>query len=387
MQISAHSVRRVLRELLEDKQISIVSSEQDINPHIKRFAEESQEKQIMRLENDRGLICAYPSPTLLQEVVDLHSFEGRPFTLKVALGAPQLAFESFDLNVLQIYRDDPRYDYYNNDIFGRIGLKDEDTIKDLSQSDQVILESFGYSYDPEHYRAVAAFLRYLSRLSDEHQQIWNAKLLKGEYKLHPCYSRSIISGESPDCTSIIDALSLDLMAINKVCKLMKRSPLFNNELSSSTRPTELSFLIMPTRKEFCKFVLELNKAIGDNINIKFFGDDIERTRMKKTRHGSKPEYKGSIELLREWLEKCFHCGDRTQINEMINCFKNVAKLRQRPAHALDENKYNRLYFKKQRDVFIDAYRGISLLRIIFASHPLAKKNKIPLWLEGEICAD
>jgi DNA-binding MarR family transcriptional regulator len=230
LDLSADSVHRALRRLLQKKQISIVSSEQDINPHIKRLAEESQEKQITRLDNERGLICVYPSSTRLLAVVDPHSFEGRPFTLKMALGAPQLAFESFDLSVLQIYRDDPRYDYYNNDIYGRVGLKDEETIRDLGQSDQVILESFGYSYDPEHYRAVGAFLRYLSRLSPEHQQIWNAKLLMGDYKMHPCYYRSMILGEWPDCTSVVDALSLDIIAINKVCKLMNRPPLFNDEL-------------------------------------------------------------------------------------------------------------------------------------------------------------
>jgi hypothetical protein len=52
------------------------------------------------------------------------------------------------------YRDNPQYDYYNNDIFGRIDIKDEETFKELEQPDQVFLKSFGYSYNSKHYRAV-----------------------------------------------------------------------------------------------------------------------------------------------------------------------------------------------------------------------------------------
>jgi hypothetical protein len=386
MRMSRESILRALRELLGQNHISIVSSKQDVNPYIKRFAEESRENQIIRFDSEDGLICVYPSPTHLHKVVDRHSFEGKPFTLKIALGAPQLDFESFDLRVLLNYRDDPRYDYYNNDIHGSIDIKDDETIKELDQSDRVFLKSFGYSYDSEHYRAVAVFLIYLRRLNAAHQQIWNAKLLRGEYKLHPDYYRSMILGEWPEGCSVVDALSLDIIAINQVCKLMKRPPLFNDELRV-TRATELSFLIMPTRKEFCKFALELNKAIGDNINIKFFRDDVEKIKIIKTRSGPKEQNKGSVELLAEWLEKCFHIDDRTQINEMIKCFKNIAKLRGRAAHTRDENKYNRRYFKEQRDLFIEAYTGINLLRIIFASYPRAKKKKIPPSLNGKVYAE
>ncbi|MBV9310171.1 MAG: hypothetical protein JOZ73_05035 [Solirubrobacterales bacterium] len=65
----------------------------------------------------------------------------------------------------------------------------------MSESDQVLLESFGYGYDESLHRAVCVFLRYLARLTPEHQQIWTASELGEGYKLHPAYYTAAIRGD------------------------------------------------------------------------------------------------------------------------------------------------------------------------------------------------
>ena len=45
--------------------------------------------------------CAYPTKDHLRKVVNINEFRDRPFTLKIALGEPQLNYAAFDLSVLE----------------------------------------------------------------------------------------------------------------------------------------------------------------------------------------------------------------------------------------------------------------------------------------------
>src|SRR5699024_9072887 len=110
-------------------------------------------------------------------------------------------------SVLEIYRNDPRYYYTNNDMNGRICIEDEFFESDkVPESDQILLKGFGFSYDDNLNRAVAVFLSGLASLSPEHQQIWKAKELDRSYKLHPGYYRSQILGQFPEGIPICDAI-------------------------------------------------------------------------------------------------------------------------------------------------------------------------------------
>src|SRR5205823_3781692 len=108
----------------------------------------------------------------------------------------QLSFRSFDLSVLEFYRNDPRYEYENRDLDGSISVRNEFyKSPEMHQRDQVVLQTFGFSYDNKLNRAVAVFLRYLADLSSEHQQIWRAKELSEKYRLHPDYFTQTIIGD------------------------------------------------------------------------------------------------------------------------------------------------------------------------------------------------
>jgi hypothetical protein len=379
-------LKNVLIFLIREDKISLNFGDIHPNPHIKAFPEESPEKQIAKLQSaNLGNVCAYPSESHLELTVNPFDYEDRPFTRRLALGEPQLLYESFDLSVLEFYRNDPRYYYTNNDISGSIGVSNEYfESENMPSSDQVFLQTFGFSYDSEFNRAVAVFLRYLSDFSPQHQQIWNAKIVKGDYKLHPDYFRSCLLGEWPERISIFDAFTEELHHINEMCKLINRPPLFRDELGD--KPRGFCFIIRPTLKEYNEFVHLLDKAISENINKEFFLNDVQ-FEYNEIRNDGKMvvRQKGTILILDEWLRLKFTTQDRKPIEEMITTFKEIRQLRQRPAHKINEDTFDHEYAKKQRDLIINAYSGIRLIRMIFENHENVEGYKIPDYLsEGKI---
>lgn len=376
-------LKKILTSLVQEDKISLNFGDIHINPHIKACWEEPAEKQIEKLGcSNLEHACAYPSASHLQEVVDPVQYQDRPFTLRLALGEPQLSFLSFNLDVLESYRNNPQYYYTNNDISGMISVHDEYYESEkMPSSDQVLLKDFGFSYDPELNRAVAVFLKDLSELSPQHQQIWNAKIIEGDYQLHPEYRSRSLRAEWK-CGSIFEAFVEELHHINEMCKLMHRPPLFNNELKGNEKPREFCFLIRPTFKEYNNFVLLLDKAISDNINRKFFLNDVSFEYDEVRSDGRVVVHqKGTIQILDEWLRQEFIVEDRKPIEEMIAAFKKIRNLRQRPAHSIDEDIFDQQYFKQQRELMLEAYAGVRLIRLLFANHPNVKGYKVPDWLQ------
>ena len=385
--VEENELKNVLVSLIREKKISLNFGDTHPNPHIKAFWEEKEEIQIEKLQElNLEYVCAYPAGSHLKGVVDTSKYQNRPFTLRLALGEPKLSFLSFDLSVLEFYRNDPRYYYTNNDITGTIGVQDEyyDS-EQMAQSDRVLLQTFGFSYDSEINRAVAVFLTDLSDLSPQHQQIWNAKILGGDYKLHPDYVRTSIMGDWPEGISIFDAFVEELHHINEMCKLMNRPPLFKNELEDERKPRDFCFLVRPTLKQYNDFIHLLDKIISENINRKFFLDDIP-FEYDEVRGDGKTvvQKKGTIRILYEWLKMNFIAEDTQPIEDMIATFKKIRELRQYPAHTINEDIFDQEYFKQQRGIVIKAYEGVRLLRLIFANHPNAKGYKIPDWLHSRI---
>lgn len=372
-------LKSILVSLIQEDKISLVFGDIQPNPHIKMLPEQPKEEQIVKLEGSNlENICVYPSCSNLALEVAPFDYEDRPFTRRLALGEPQLLHESFDLSILEFYRNDPRYSYTNDDISGSICVSDEYFESEKMQSsDQVLLQHFGFSYDSKLNRAVAVSLIYLSFLSPEHQQIWNAKILKGDYTLHPDYFRSHLLGEWQEGVSIFYAFVQELHHINEMCKLMHRPPLFRNELRENGKPRGFCFLIRPTLKEYNDFVHLLDKAISDNINREFFLNDVEFEYDEVRKDGKVVvRQKGTIQILDEWLRLTLIAEDRKPIEEMIDTFKEIRQLRQGPAHAIDDDVFDQKYIRQQRELIIRAYRGIRLIRLIFENYPEVKGYKI-----------
>ena len=59
---------------------------------------------------------------------------------------------------------------------------------------------------------------------------------------------------------------------------------------------------------------------------------------------------------------------------MFTAFRTVRRLRQKPAHAVNENLFDLAYFKEQRKIMIDAYDALRTLRLVLANHPKVRRN-------------
>ena len=372
--ITLDKLRTILRNLVENKKLSLVFGDRNPNPHVRAFKDESVESQLQKLKKvSLEQVCIYPTPDYLRKVVDPNIYNTKPYTLELALGTGQLEFRAFDLSVLEVYRNDPRYHYTNDDIHGRISISDENLeSQDVSDKDKILLNTFGFAYDENFNRAVAVFCIYLNMLSPEHQQVWKSKELTGNYKLHPDYYRACIQGIPGERMSICSAIIEEIQIINRMCEIMVRPHLFREDFQKG-RPRNFSFLVRPTLDEYNSFVHTLDKMMSDNINKEFFMDEVS-DEIEEKRDDRKIVVipKGTIKMLSEWLDCNFRLIEQKLINELIATFKEVRKQRQKPAHALKPNEFDQKYFHSQRKLVIKAYNAIRIIRLIFAIHPIVK---------------
>lgn len=374
----------VVRDLVSRGRIELVTEKMFPNPSIKPFAPRGVESQLFEYDANRNRACFYPHPSELAKVVDKNDFDGRPYELALALGAPQLEHRAFDLALLEVYRNDPRYLYECDDVHGWISVRDEHYEGDaMSESDKTGLQTFGFAYNDTFERAVTSFVCYLAKLSPEHQKIWQARELAAGFRMHPDFYRTQIQGEFPDQLPICQALFMELETINSMAEAMLRAPLFRDV----KRPKRFGFLLRPTAHEYEQFAHLLDKVISDNINVDFFGDDVERERETPRKDGKvRVEQKGSLTLLDEWVRKSIKLNDWSDFDTAMASLRKVRKARQPSAHKLNDDRFDQSLFKSQRQLLLDAYSAIRLLRLLLANHPQARRVKVdPLLFQGKIC--
>jgi hypothetical protein len=311
------------------------------------------------------------------------NFLNRPFSERLAKGESRMTILSFELSVLQIYRDDPRYSFTSTDFSGSISVASEFIgSEQFRKEDEVFLQTFGFSYDENFNRAVCVYLIYLSRLPSEHQQIWNGKLLSGNYRPHPDYVRSSRYGLFPEGISVFDAVCQEIFFINEISLCMSRPPLFKFNPNIDGKPNNFSFLIRPTKKEFNDFIHTLDKLLSDNINLKFFSNDVEYTREIERKDGKiVVEQKGTIQILEDWLNN-FLKGKCQTISCIIAKLKKVRGLRQPIAHKIDDNTFNQCFFHEQRALIEECYDALISLRLILQESLSDKAYSTPKRFEN-----
>lgn len=393
-------VKESLKKLLKEDKISLNFGTTHPNIHILAVEPEPKKDQLSKLENlqlqkpiyeNYGPLkihknpincCAYPSKIYLKSAINKELYQKEPYKLLLASGEPQLSYKSFNLRILEFYRNDPRYIYETDDVSGHISIHKERT---LSKPDEILLESFGFSFDKNiKNRYVAVFLRYLSCLTPEHQQRWKLEEVSGNTFLHPDYARQTC-GQWPEKESIFNAFCEEICIINEMSTKIKGKNLFCKLYDRYNRPKKFSFLIRSTKKEYIDFIYILDKMISDNLNKKYFKGDLELKELQKKGENYIEKDKGTIALLDEWLTKHIKFTDSEAKDEMIKTFRNIRNERSKPAHHIQDDEWDDKFFSLQREKIKEAYKSIRTLRLIFQNHPLSKSVKVPDWLyKGEI---
>ena len=135
-------------------------------------------------------------------------------------------------------------------------------------------------------------------------------------------------------------------------------------------------------------MLLLDKMLSENIDKRFFRKEVPEEIETERKDGKIiVQSKGSLQMLDEWMRTYFRTSDWSPWDESIAGLREVRKLRQKPAHSMDENKFDQQYFKKQRELIIKSYGAVRTLRMQLENHVAVKTADIvvPDWLrEGKI---
>lgn len=381
----------------------IISVQASVNPHIIGLlhfdrdtqikilndAQQNKTKVITKISktismtSDSHLVCVYPSRTYLKENREISKFSTSPYTLKLALGEPQLQAHFFEIEVLDRYYKDPRLTFEFEDYSGMISYKeDTQNIPLVKESDQVFLKTFGLGFDRDGNRAAVVFLRYLSDLSPEHQIFWKTKEIDEGCKMLQEYYENAIAANWTNSYSVFSAFLEEQNTLNTLAKAIIGETLFNKTFQDENRPLEFTFFFIPTTKNYEDFVHLFDKMISDNINKAFFKRDLDLFEENEIRTGVfERKEKGTLRLLEEWLNLVIKMEKENGVKELVKPFRQVRSERQSPAHKINQNVYDKSLFKKQMDLVTDVYYSMKSLRRLFQKHPNTRRIEVPEWLD------
>ncbi|MDD3316316.1 MAG: hypothetical protein PHH67_01890 [Methanosarcina sp.] len=376
------NLKIMLTDLIKEDKITLTFASISENPFIKRFPDLTIDKQIENLElSPLSEICIYPSSNILSSI-DSTKYNNTPFSKMLFLGNYQLKAIFFDPIVLESYFQDPRYIIVNHNYSGNICISNSFFNSDeVSDKDKIVLQSFGTGYTTKTgEKVIVGLLRYLSHLSPEHQQRWNSHIVSEECIAEQDYMRNIL-GIWNTHISIYTAFIEELYHISEISKLMGREPLFKKTFKDS-KPRNFTPLLRPTLKNYNEFVHLLDKMLSDNINKKFFGTEIP-LESETVRSDGKilVSNKGTITLLDEWMRTNIEFQNETAYSTILDPIKKVRKERQKPAHNVQEDVFDKIYYVKQKELIISVYLSLRTIRLLFMNHPSARNYEVPDWLD------
>lgn len=391
----------LIKELVIEDIVSIQSS---TNPHIIGFQHYPIESQLSILEEAKKIkevihsfgdfkissentefpICLYPSKIFLSKNRTLAEFGNACYTQQLALGEPHLKPIFFEIEVLDRYSNDPRFDFKFEDYSGRISCRyDENEKPIVRDEDDIFLKTFGLGFDENGNRLAVVYLRYLKDLTAEHQIYWKSREKSGNCKMLEEYHQNTIQGNWSSSYSIFSGFIGEQKCINDLTELIFSKALFRKTFEEENRPKEFTFFFKPTLKNYNDFILLLDKMISENINKDFFEGKVELFEYKELGNGLvEKQSKGTLQIFEEWLTSVFNVEGDGTISELFKPLKKIRRERQNPAHRISENQYDLKFTDKQKQIISDAYSVFRNLRNIFHQHPKAKSFEIPNWLEN-----
>ena len=376
----AEDLDRVLgtvTDLAVEGRISIVSPYQT-NPHIKMLDIDIDE-QLDGLENrNPQFVCLYPTRLAVESEMDVTAFDDRPFTQKLVLAEPQLIAIPFRLDVLDSYERDPRFRFRFYDFGGTIGVRDE--YRDQMPPEDEINLRFGIGYDNSGDRVVAVYLYNLGSMPSRLQRIWQEFLIDSQCTISEEYFKTTILAERPDTMSVHAAVINEQLEINKLFALMGRTGLFRDTFEDEKRPRGYTFFVKPTQGHHDSFVQLLDKMLSDNINIKSFADDVDRTRRIDRGNG---EYEiqriASISHLEAWIRFRFNEINDEDLEIIIDPFREVRRLRMNPSHRIQDDLYDKHLYEVQDQLVWKIHNGLAALRQLLMTDPETVEYEPPNW--------
>lgn len=365
--ITEYEINDVLKDLIKEGKIAIITSRQDDNPHIIRFGFSSIAEQLDFFNNTKSntSFCIYPTRALLEQVLTETSDDIKfPFRKMLRYGYPQFKALYFSWDVLYRYATDPRYEYEFSDYSGSITTSPNSGLRD----DQIInLKTFGIGRDDSNSHVVVAFPRYLAELPSSIQIEWEAKLITNQdgCKVLQNYLDNQFRCSWNFPQTVYRSLLEEIQNINRITETVFMRKFFRKEYKKAEL-RNFDMITLPSNKEYSDFVLLLEKILVSNIDDKFFDT------IGISRKDSEGNIKGSLKCLSEWLDEV--CPQAR--NEIVQPLKDLRKKRQKPAHEIGNNTYDSKLVEEQQKLTEPVFWSLFKLRKLLQSHP--KANNINL---------
>lgn len=389
---AAADLRTVLSSLVDEDKIVLVY---DINPHVKRLRDRPKEQQKKLLYEKFTEMCVYPTRSEVIKQLDTEKFRDSPYSKRQWECEPNLEPVFFELEVLENYANDPRYDFTWHDIAGSIHISDAfyESL-DVKPRDQTYLEHFGLGYrKSDGQRVVSVPLIYLSRLTPEHQQRWKTHEEWEPCTMDPDYYTTSIIGNWPEKVSVYEAFLHEIEIINQMCDAAGLPKMFLESFKGE-RPKYFRIPFRNTKEAYHASVEEMDKLLSQNLNKKFF-ESVLRT--DETYHVTKhrktgadvPQELGTLALLNHWIKTRFVFDDQADQKKALTeleALNKVRKVRQAPAHKIERDEHGRSFSDMHDEVLYSAYTAVRAIRLILTTHPSVRSEvNVPNWLyEGKI---
>jgi hypothetical protein len=121
----------------------------------------------------------------------------------------------------------------------------------------------------------------------------------------------------------------------------------------------------------------LDKVLSENLSKEYF-EGLVPLETEKERPDGKivVSQKGTLVLLDEYLRSVYRTSDWSPWDEAMAALRKVRKLRQKPAHAVNEDAFDPKYARDFRDLCVNAYNALATLRNCLQQHPAVAKAGI-----------
>ena len=371
-------------DLVRGGMLQVVSEADYPNPHIRpwpsRRSLDDQLADLAEVNNGGAAFCLYPTPAAMAGRDELATYDNEPYKRRLAEGTGTLELAYFTVDVIEQYRNDPRYHYSFGDVEIHLGIGDE-AYSDPAEADRDKIASmrvgFAYNHDTirsdEVKRYVCAFVGDLADLTPEHQQRWRTYEVEPDAGTgpHPIWW-TMQMGHWPEGIGPFERILAEMNAVNELFRRAYGVELFR----STERPREWGWVVRPTTNEWHHFIHATDKLLSENldkkaldtVNVRAANDD-----------GSEA---GTLNRLGFYLEDSTP-APADLIQKVLRPLKAVRKARQKPAHSLSVAKTDATLTAQQRDVLADVGGALHLLRQVLQQHPANHDWEPPEYLEKD----
>jgi hypothetical protein len=372
---SAHLIPAAM-ELVRNGSVQVVGEQDYPNPHIRpwpsRRTEADQIESLQRLTEESYGVCLYPTPAALTSE-DIDTVPGdEPYRRLLAAGRGTLELAYFEFDVLESYRNDPRFNFEFRD-FGADTIVSDEVYSDetASEKDKIIMGHIGYAYDLSKYdpedpatpiiRRVCAFLGDLAKLHSAHQLRWKTFQVEepSTLKPHPMWWAQQM-GNWADGLGPFERFFFELETWNELHVNIYDKPL----LRSVERPREFGWMLRPSGREFDSFILQLDHLLSDNLLHKALDD------MGARKIDDDGNTVGTLGRLHHAL--AIRHVREDDIEDVIKPLRLVRKLRQKPAHRPEPNRIDSSLLHQQVSLLKQVTESLIMLRGFWQTH---KKNQ------------